>query len=79
MSIVELPGDGIEHSGETVLGDTAAEERIGGQGAKCVIANLGIGWRCPLPNKIEIGISAKRRSVEEDEPDVYTELGLCRG
>ena len=29
-----------------------------------------------MANEIEVGVCAKRWSIEKDEPDVYSQLGL---
>jgi hypothetical protein len=64
VGIVQLPGNGIENTRETVFGDATAEQRVCGQGAERVVADLGIGRRGTLSHKIQVAIGTERRHVE---------------
>ena len=76
VSIVQLPGDGIENTGETVFGDATAKQRVCGQGAEGIVADLGIGRRGTLSHEIEVGIGAERRHIEQNQPNIDAQLGL---
>jgi hypothetical protein len=78
MSILQLPGYCVEDSRERVVCYSAAEERVCGQGAEGVIADLVVGGRCALADEVEVGVGVERGGVEEDEPCVWTEVGLER-
>jgi len=71
---MQLPRDGIQDSSQAVFGDATAKERIGGQGSKGVVADFCISGRSTLPDEIKICIGAKRRSIQEDQPYVDTDL-----
>jgi hypothetical protein len=76
VGIVQLPGNGIENTRETVFGDATAEQRVCGQGAERVVADLGIGRRGTLSHKIQVAIGTERRHVEQDEPDIDAQFRL---
>lgn len=66
VGIMELPRDSIEDPSEAVLGDAAAEERICGESAESVVADLGVSRRGTLTNQVKVGVGAKRRDIQED-------------
>jgi hypothetical protein len=78
VGVLQLPGDCVEDAGEGVVCYSAAEEGVCGQGAEGVIADLVVGGRCALADEVEVGVGVERGGVEEDEPCVWTEVGLER-
>jgi hypothetical protein len=78
VGVLQLPSDGVEDAGEGVVCYSATEERVCGQGAEGVVADLVVGGRCALADEVEVSVGVEGGSVEEDEPCVWTEVGLER-
>ena len=76
VGVVQLPRDGVEHASETVLGDSPAEKRIGGEGAEGVIADFGVRRRGALADEIEISIGGDGPSTQQNQPNVDSEFAL---
>jgi hypothetical protein len=73
---MQFPGDGIEHSGQTVLGYPTAKERIRGKCSERIVADFGVRRGRSLVHEVNVDISGDWGSVEEDEPDVYSQFRL---
>jgi hypothetical protein len=73
---VKFPGNGVQDSRQTILSHAPSEEWIGSECAEGVISNFGVCWRGALSDKIKISLRARWWGIEEDEPDVDTQLRL---
>ena len=71
--VMELPRNCVEESNKTGLADTATEERVGRKCAESVVADLGVSRRGSSVDEGEVVIGRQDRSVQEDEPDVYSQ------
>jgi len=78
VRIVQPPRDGVEHTRNAVLSDASSEEGISLEGAEGVVLDFGVRRRGALTDEIEVYVGAERRRVEQNEPDVYAQLGLDR-
>lgn len=76
MRIVEPPRDSVEHTCNAVLGDASSEEGIALERAESIVLDFGVRGRGALTDEIEVYVGAEGRRVEQDEPDVYAQLGL---
>lgn len=74
---MQRPGKGVEEADEGGFADATFEERVRGEGAEGVVADFGVGGGGAAVDEGEIGVCGERRAVEQDEPDVNAELGLC--
>jgi hypothetical protein len=64
LCVVQLPGHGVEEPDQAGLADAPAEERVGGQRAEGVVADLGIGGRGAAVDKVEVGVGLEDGGVE---------------
>ncbi len=76
---MQHPSNRIQQSDQASLTDTATEERIGGQGSKCVVADFGISGRSAAVNELEVFVGRQDRGVEQYQPDVYSTRRLGEG
>lgn len=76
VGVIELPGHGIQHAGQAVLGHASSKQRIRGQSAKGIISNLGIRRRGTELHQIQIGVGVEGRGVEQYQPDVDAQFRL---
>lgn len=78
-SVVQAPGDGIEEADETCLADASAEQRVGGEGAESIVADLGVRRGRAAVDESKIVVGGEDRSVKKDDPDVDTQRRLFNG
>lgn len=70
LCVVQLPGDGIEEADEACFCDATLEERVCGQGAKGVVADLGVCRGAAPVDEGEVVVCGSGRDVEQRQPEV---------
>lgn len=73
---MQFPGYGVQDTGQAVLGNATAKERVRCKSAERVIAYFGVGGGGTLAHEVKIDVGANWSSVQEGQPDVDSQLGL---
>lgn len=70
LCVVQLPSDRIEQADEACFCNAALEERVCGQGAEGVVADLGVGRGPAAVDEGEVFVCGNGRDVEQRQPEV---------
>ena len=79
VAVVQRPRKGVQQPDERRLADAPLEQRVRGQRAEGVVADLGVRGGRPAVNEGQVGVRAEGGRVQQDEPDVDAKLGLRGG
>lgn len=76
LFVVERPRDRVEQANQTGFRDTAFEQRIGGEGAEGIVADLRISRGAAAVNEREVVVGRYGGDIQQDEPKVDPICGL---